>query len=108
MKQLMFADPLPELIIAGKKTVTWRINDKKDINVGGPLSLYRNNGNEFARAEVTHVKETVFGRLTKEDKNGHEKFSSDEEIYQTYSHYYDMTVTPETPLKMIRFSLRNI
>ncbi len=51
------------------------------------------------------VRETSFGKLAPEDKKGHEPFSSDREMYETYSRYYKISVTPQTPIKVIRFRL---
>jgi len=103
MKRLKFSEPLPKLILDGEKIYTWRINDEKNITVGDKLSLCYNDGREFAKAEVIAVKETTFADLTDEDKEGHEEFSSDEEMYTTYSEYYKMKVTPKTRLKVIKF-----
>jgi len=105
MKQLKFAEPLSKLVLGGQKDITWRIDDDKNIMVGDQLSLCYNDGREFAKAEVNWVKETIFGNMTKEDKEGHEKFSSDEEMYQTYSGYYSMKVEPKTRVKIIKFRL---
>ena len=107
MKTLKFSEPLPNLILSGEKTTTWRINDEKDIETGDKLSLCNNSGKEFAKAEVISVKETVFGNLTKNDKETHEKFSSGKEMLQKYSKYYRMNVTPKTKVKIIRFKLLN-
>ncbi|MBU1133255.1 ASCH domain-containing protein [Patescibacteria group bacterium] len=104
-KRLRFSDPLPELVLKGEKDITWRINDDKDLSVGDELSLCRMDNIEYAKAEITWIKETTFGALTKEDKEGHEKFNSEQELYATYSKYYSTKVTPETPLKVIKFRL---
>ena len=105
MKQLKFADPLPQLILDGKKSTAWRIDDKKNIARGDRLSLCCNDGREFAKAVVIRTKETFFKDLTDDDKEGHEKFSSEEDMYQTYSRYYNMRVNPKTRLKIIKFRL---
>ena len=105
MKQLKFAEPPPKLILSGQKDTTWRINDDKNITVGDEFSLCYNNGQEFTKAKVIRVKETTFENLTDEDKKGHEKFSSDEKMYQTYSKYYNMPVTPKTKVKVVKFKL---
>jgi hypothetical protein len=105
MKRLKFSELLPVLILSGQKNTTWRINDDKNIEVGDTISLCYNDGREFAKAEVIQVKETTFENLTEEDKKGHEKFSSDEEMYETYSRYYKMEVTPKTKVKIIKFRL---
>jgi len=105
-KRLRFSEPLPELILSGKKTVTWRIGDEKNIRQGDILSLCDTSGKEFAQADVVAIKETWFGKLTPEDKNGHEPFASEKEMYDTYAGYYQQTVEPETVVKVIRFRLR--
>lgn len=105
MKQLKFSEPLPELVLGGTKTSTWRINDEREIVDGDKLSLCYNDGREFAKAFATSVRETTFGELTDEDKTGHETFANDEEMYATYSRYYNMAVTPKTNLKIIKFKL---
>jgi hypothetical protein len=105
MKKLRFAEPLPKLVLGGQKDTTWRINDDKEISAGDQLSLCYTDGREFAKAEVIWVKETTFENLTNEDKEGHEKFSSDEEMLQTYSGYYNMKVEPKTKVKIIKFRL---
>jgi len=105
MKSLKFSEPLPDLILTNKKNSTWRINDDKNISVKDALSLCHNDGKEFAKAKVISVKETIFEKLTEEDKKEHEGFSSEEEMYSTYSEYYKMKVAPKTKLKVIRFKL---
>jgi hypothetical protein len=105
MKKVKFADPLPNLVLDGSKNTTWRINDSKNITTDDILSLCHNDENEFAKAEVISVRETTFGELTSHDKEGHEKFPSDEEMYKTYSGYYNIQVTPKTNLKVIKFEL---
>jgi len=49
MKQLKFSEPLSYLILSGKKDITWRINDNKNISVGDLISLCYNDGKEFAK-----------------------------------------------------------
>ncbi|TAL48291.1 ASCH domain-containing protein [archaeon] len=106
MKQLKFSEPLPKLILEGKKDTTWRIGDKRMITKGDDISLCYNNGTEFAQAKVLWVKETTFENLKDEDKEGHEKFSSNSEMYKTYSNYYNMEVTPRTKVNVIKFTLQ--
>ncbi|MBI3413219.1 MAG: ASCH domain-containing protein [Candidatus Aenigmarchaeota archaeon] len=105
MKTLKFSDPLPDMISDGKKNVTWRIDDEKGIAEEDLLSLCRIDGMEFAKAKVIKVKETEFGRLTSEDKKGHEEFSSEKKMYDTFSKYYRTKVTLNTKIKVIKFEL---
>ncbi len=103
IKKLKFFEPLIKLILNGKKNTTWRINDDKNISKNDTLSLCDNNGKEFMETKVLETRETIFKDLTEKDKDGHEKFSSDEEMYKIYSNYYNMKVTPEIKLKVIKF-----
>jgi hypothetical protein len=103
MKKLKFANP--DIIMEGKKNTTWRINDEKNLSVGDILSLSDIKGEEFAKARITSVRETVFEGLRKDDREGHEKFPSDIDMYKTYSKYYKMKVTPRTEVKVIKFQV---
>ena len=106
MKSLKFRKNLSELILKGEKTTTWRIFDDKDIQMDDELVLLVwETKKEFAKAKVIAVREVRFKELTKEDLEGHEKFSSDKEMYETYSEYYNQPVTEDTIVKIIKFKL---
>ncbi|MDY6769074.1 MAG: ASCH domain-containing protein [Candidatus Nanohaloarchaea archaeon] len=105
MKSLRFSEPLPALILDGEKDTTWRVDDEKDLSVDDRLSLRDTDGEEFAQARILWVKETTFGRLTDEDRAGHESFESETEMYETYEEYYGREITAETPVKVVRFKL---
>ena len=105
MKRLKFAEPLPCLILQGKKDITWRINDDKSIVQGDKLSLCSIEGKEFAKAKVIWTKDTTFRCLTDKDKQQHEQFASEEEMYQIYSGYYKIKVNSKTRVKVIKFKL---
>tara|TARA_Y100000310_G_scaffold287335_2_gene312146 strand:- start:1312 stop:1680 length:369 start_codon:yes stop_codon:yes gene_type:complete len=107
MKKLRFSEPLPGMVLSGEKNTTWRIDDEKKITVNNELSLCKTNNEEFGIGKVQWIKMTTFGNLTKEDLEGHEKFSSSEEMYKTYSSYYNIEVKPETVVKIIKFKLKN-
>lgn len=104
MKTLKFRKALSELILAGEKNTTWRLFDDKDLSVGDIISfLVWETLEEFARVKITSVKESTFGKLTDEDWDGHEKFSSNGEMYKTYSEYYGRQVSSDSPVKIIKF-----
>ncbi len=106
MKTLKFRESLSKLILQGKKNVTWRLFDDKKISSEEIVSfLVWETKEEFAKAKLTSVKKTTFGELTEEDWEGHEEFSSQEEMYKTYSKYYNRQVDKNTPLKIIKFEL---
>lgn len=107
MKTLKFKPHLAEMIRTGEKTLTWRMFDDKNISVGDELEMLENDAEKpFAIALVTKVAEKQLGSLAAEDWIGHERFSSDEEMYQTYTDYYKQPVGPETIVKIIWFDLQ--
>lgn len=105
MKRLKFAEPLPGLVLARTKDTTWRIKDDKDLQKNDILSLQNANGEEFETARIIWIRETTFAHLTQEDTEGHEKFETEQEMLETYSRYYNIPVTRQTPLKVVKFEL---
>ena len=105
MKSLKFSGSLPKLILEGKKTSTWRINDEKDISEGDMLSLRDSKGEEFAKARVISAIVKKFRDIGSNDIEGHESFGSEKEMLETYSKYYSIDATPDTEVKIIRFRL---
>lgn len=105
LKTLKFVEPLPELILAGTKTSTWRINDEKNIVIDDELSFCNTAGKEFARAKVVEVLFARLGNLTVKEKEGHESYASEQEMYHTFSQFYKLPVGPETEVKIIKFKL---
>ena len=106
MKQLKFRKQLAEQILLGEKKVTWRLFDDKNISVGDTISfLIWETGEKFAKVEVISIKEIPFSELTEEDWKGHEKFSSEQEMFETYSKYYNRQIDKDTFLKIIKFKI---
>ncbi|MBI5398975.1 ASCH domain-containing protein [Candidatus Woesearchaeota archaeon] len=106
MKTLKFKSNLSKQVLDGSKTTTWRLYDDKDLSVGDELSLViSETQKEFARARVTAVDENTLGKLSPNDWEGHEKFSSTQRMYETYKHYYNRTVNEKTIVKIIKFRL---
>ncbi len=96
---------LPERILRGEKTSTWRIDDDKDLSINDPISLCDKESKEFATAKIISVKETTFEKLTAEDWEGNKKHISDEAMYSHFSTLYNKNITPKTKLKIIKFKL---
>jgi len=106
MKIVKFQKNLVSLVLDGSKTSTWRLFDDKNLSVGDKLELREfNKDAPFANARILGVIEKSFSELTEADKKGHESFSSDEDMYKTYSQYYKTNVDAQTKLKIIRFEL---
>jgi len=106
MKTIKFRESLSKLILNGEKNVTWRLFDDKNLSKGDTVSLLIwETKEEFAKAKLIEVKEKKLGELTEEDWKGHERFSSNKEMYDTYSLYYKQKVNENTLVKIIRFRL---
>lgn len=107
MKTLKFAPELCEQILAGTKTSTWRLFDDKDLQTGNELIfINKENLEQFGTAKITNLYTKTLGTLDDEDWEGHERFSSEEEMYDTYRKYYGDHVTPETEVKIIHFDFK--
>lgn len=106
MKRIKFYQNLVPIILNGEKTTTWRLFDDKDITTGDIFSfIITQTGEEFAKAKIIDVKETSFKELDEEDWEGHEKFSSKEEMFKKYSQYYNREVDENSLLKIVKFKL---
>lgn len=106
MRSLKFQKKLVELILSGKKNVTWRLFDDKNLQKGNEIDLINSDtGEKFARATITEVREKKLDEIVEQDFEGHEKYASKEEMYETYQKYYGDKVTPETMVKIIGFHI---
>jgi hypothetical protein len=107
MKTLKFKDNLVPLALNGSKTITWRINDDKDLRVGDMLLfINKDTGEEFGKAEIISIKAKQLGEVNENDYDeGHEKYKDKEDLLKHYRDYYGDSVSEETPLKIIGFTL---
>ena len=106
MKTLKFRLNLIPLILSGEKTSTWRLFDDKDLQVGDTVELINWDTKEvFRNAELTEVREKPLGEINDDDFEGHEKFESEEVMYETYRKYYGYKVGKNTIVKIIKFEL---
>lgn len=106
MKTLKFRKELSDLILKNEKTSTWRLFDDKDLKEGDIVQfLVWETKEEFATAEIVNVLEKTFKELDEKDLEGHEKFDSKDEMYATYSKYYNKNVDENTIVKIIKFKL---
>ena len=106
MKTIKFRDYLVKLVQSGEKTSTWRLFDDKDLSVNDEVELVNWNTQEsFAKAILIEVREKKLKELEESDFDGHEKFESEEKMYEDYRKYYGDKVTPGTIVKIIKFKL---
>lgn len=106
MKTLKFRHHLAEKILQGKKTVTWRLFDDKNLKVDDRVELlYCETKEKFANAKIINIREKKLGEIEEKDFEGHEKFGSREEMLETYRKYYGNRVDLDTIVKIIEFNL---
>ena len=107
MKTLKFRSNLVPLILSGEKTSTWRLFDDKDLQTGDELEfLNKETGEHVAYATALKVITRPMGKLKEEEVEGHEKYTSTEEMYATFYGYYNEPIGPETPVTIVWFELR--
>ena len=106
-KNIKFRENLAKLILAGKKDLTWRLFDDKDLREGDEVDFINWETKEkFGEGLLTKVWEKKMQYLQATDFDGHEKYSNNEEMYETYRTYYGDKVGPDTIVKIIRFKLK--
>lgn len=112
MKSIKFEHSLAELIRAGEKTATWRIYDDKNLAVNDEVKLIDKVDPQnlatwvvISNAVIDTIVEKRLGSIEETDTTGHEKFTSKEEMLETYQKYYGPQVTLMTPVKIIHFTL---
>lgn len=103
-KKLIFGRPYPPILFTGEKNRTFRVTGGERYNVGDLIELCLEDGKAFARAVVSRKTRKTFSELEERDWQGHERFSSDEEMYLTYSNWQGFPVTPETSLDIIEYN----
>ncbi len=105
MKTLKFAPELCEQIFAETKTSTWRLFDDKDLTVGDELIFVNKATLEsFGAGKITQLYVKTLGTLKEFDWLGHERFPSEDIMYETYRSYYGDSMSPDTEVKIIHFN----
>lgn len=106
MKRIKFEPKLIPLILTGRKTSTWRLWDDKNLQTGDLVEFINAETSEvFDKAKLTRVIEKPFKDLTEKEKEGHEKYKSEEELFKTFEGYYNKPVDEKTTFKIIWFKL---
>lgn len=109
MKTLKFKPHLCEQIIRGEKTATWRLFDDKDLQEQDEIRFINQETlAPFGTGRIEKIQVKTLGTLTESDWVGHEKFSSEKEMYDTYKSYYGNKVKSDSELKIIDFSFQAV
>lgn len=110
MKTLKFKNYLVSKILDGSKVITWRLFDDKDLQVGDKLLFVNSDsGKEFAKAEITVVREKKLEEITEADfEEGHEKYKSQEDMLAHYRDYYGDKVDLSSLIKIVKFKILEV
>lgn len=105
-KTIKFRDYLVPLVLSGEKDSTWRLFDDKGLKEGDEVDLINwNTLEKFSEAIIVSTKAKMLKDLVDSDFDGHERFESEEKMYEEYRKYYGDKVTPESVVKIIKFKL---
>lgn len=107
MKSLKFSPHLVEKILSGEKFSTFRLFDDKNLTLEDDLIfINKENNEEFGKAKITDLKMKTLGTLSEDDWIGHEKYHSEEEMYNDFRKYYGDKVNKNTEVKIISFDFK--
>src|SRR3990167_4984777 len=111
MKTLKFNHELAELVRQGKKTVTWRVNDEKNLSVDDDVWIIdkvdKKDPNTWKAIGMGRIKEILakhLGEIEVDELGGHEEYASKDEMIKTFRLYYGPDINEKTPVKIIHFT----
>ena len=89
-------------VLSGEKYITYRL-EPKQVKIGDIVELVNSTSRErFAFAKITKVVKDKMKNVS-ETQEGHEKFKSRKDFYDTYSKYYNKKVADDTDIWMYHF-----
>ncbi len=110
MKTLKFNHQMAELIRQGKKTVTWRVNDEKNISIDDEVIIIDkvdkqdvNSWRIIGTARISEILAKHLGEIEEDELGGHEEYASKEEMVNTFQQYYGPDINEHTAVKIIHF-----
>ncbi len=111
MKTLKFNHEMAELIRQGKKTVTWRVNDEKNISVDDEIWIIdkvdkRNPDTWLAigTAKVTEILAKHLSDIQSDELGSNEQYASKQAMVETFQKYYGPDINEHTAVKIIHFT----
>jgi ribonuclease HI/uncharacterized protein YqfB (UPF0267 family) len=106
MNKIKFDSTLVADVQNGKKIATFRYGNDKQYHVGEIVELVNSKTSDvFATAEIEQITEKRIKNLNAYDYEGHETYDSQEELINVMNDYYDGVITPESPIKIVKFKL---
>lgn len=97
------ANAIPHLL-AGKKTATVRLAEKNHFEISQTVVMIEEQtGKPFAIARVLSVEQKPFTAFTEEDKNESGYNQPFEQFAKIVKETFHQTITPDTPVALIKF-----
>lgn len=110
MKTLKLDHKLAQQVLNGEKNTTFRMFDDKDISVNDEVEIIDKvvadkpeTWRSIGVAQIEDVHQKRLGALGESDYEGHDKYSSQDELIKAFRSYYGNQVTADTPVKIIKF-----
>jgi ribonuclease HI len=110
MKTLKFDHESAQDVLNGKKSSTWRLFDDKDLSVNDHIKIIdkvepanAKTWNIIGEGQVNEIVEKKLADVTDKDMTGHEVYSSQAEMLETYRRRYGERVSLDDPVKMVYF-----
>ncbi len=114
MKTLKFNHELAQQVASGQKTVTWRVNDEKNLSVDDEVwivdKVERKNPETWqaiGTARINQILAKHLGEMKGDELGGHEEYSSKEAMIKTFQEYYGQDINENTPVKVIHFTFKS-
>ncbi|MBI4134704.1 MAG: ASCH domain-containing protein [Candidatus Sungbacteria bacterium] len=109
MKTLKFKPHLIDKILSGKKYVTFRLLDDKNLGIDDEVEFLNSDTKApFAKVKITDVREKKLGEISDTDFAGNGEPESHESMLARYRVYYGDTVNLDTVVKIVSFELQRI
>jgi ribonuclease HI len=110
MKTLKFNHKQSELIRHGMKTVTWRVNDEKNLSVDDEVLVIDKVDKKNVKtwqiigiAKINQILAKHLGEIEGDELGGPEEYGSKEERIKMFKEYYGNDINELTPVKIIHF-----
>lgn len=113
MKILKLNHEVAQLVLAGKKTSTWRLFDDKDLSVNDKVEFIDkvdpsnpDTWTTIGLATITELRSKRLEAISKEDVQGYEQYRDPEIMYAELRKFYGSHVDSQTPVKVIYFDFK--
>jgi ribonuclease HI len=110
MKQLKFEHHFAREIIEGKKTVTFRVNDDKDLRVGDKVELVDKVDSNHPKTwtipgilTISDIESVPLKELTKNQLSSAESFDNLDEMLQSFRRFYGEHISMDSEILVLHF-----